>query len=93
MKPIPEKTMDEWLRRAEALAGVPHLKGGLWHPYRRSWATSYEGESDVIVAAMGGWEDINVMKASYQKVTATAIVRVAQNRRRVIVDEQRLGEA
>lgn len=30
---------DKWLSVAEANAKLPKLKGGLWHPYGRKWAT------------------------------------------------------
>jgi hypothetical protein len=32
--------LDHWLRDAENKAKLPKLNGGLWHPYRRAWATS-----------------------------------------------------
>ncbi len=30
----------EWLLEAERMAGLPKLKGGVWHPFRRKWATA-----------------------------------------------------
>ena len=30
---------DRWLTEAEAQAGLTKLDGGLWHAYRRKWAT------------------------------------------------------
>ena len=45
-----------WLERAESHAGLPKLKGGLWHAYRRAWATSRKHLPVGDVAATGsGW--------------------------------------
>jgi hypothetical protein len=30
---------DKWLAHAEKKAGLKKLDDGLWHPYRRKWAT------------------------------------------------------
>lgn len=43
MKPIPRHWAAKWLLRAEKAAGLEKLQGGLWHPYRRKWATEREG--------------------------------------------------
>src|SRR6478672_5829345 len=36
-------------------AELPKLKGGVWHPYRRKWATVRKHLSLADVAAAGGW--------------------------------------
>lgn len=51
---------------AERLAGVPKQEGGLWHPYRREWATERKHLPDVDVAAAGGWSDTTSLKTAYQ---------------------------
>lgn len=66
-KPMSSKTADEWLVEAEELAKVEKQDGGLWHPYRRGWATKRKHLPDVDVAAAGGWKRIEVMKQSYQQ--------------------------
>ena len=48
-----------WLRRAEKLAGLEKLKHGLWHPYRRKWATERNHHPDKDVAEAGGWKEIH----------------------------------
>jgi hypothetical protein len=63
-------TATKWLLRAERLAELPKLAGGLWHPYRRLWATQYKHLPDVDVAAVGGWKGTKAMKLSYQQSTA-----------------------
>lgn len=83
-KSITEKTADEWLLKAERLApGVRHLEGGLWHPYRRKFATERKHIADVDVAAVGGWKDIATMKKSYQQVDAATTQEVLTNPRRL----------
>jgi integrase len=55
-----------WLRRAYRLAGITKERGGLWHPFRRKWATERKRYSVVDVAAAGGWRDINTLLTCYQ---------------------------
>ncbi len=66
-KPVSRHLADDWLRRAERLAGVEPQPGSLWHAYRRGWATARKGLSDVDVAAAGGWKDAYTLKTVYQR--------------------------
>jgi hypothetical protein len=82
-KPEPEKPVRRdlaarWLLRAEALAGLPKLVGGVFHPYRRLWATERKHHSDIDVAAAGGWKDTKALKLSYQQSDPAAVLRVVQ---------------
>ncbi len=43
------------LLKAEALAGLPKLKGSAWHCYRRGWASSRKHQPTPDVEAAGGW--------------------------------------
>jgi hypothetical protein len=54
-KPLHRRLAARWLVRAEQLAKVEKLRGGIWHPYRRFWATERKALPDVDVAAVGGW--------------------------------------
>ncbi|HVT40513.1 MAG TPA: hypothetical protein VHE78_15830 [Gemmatimonadaceae bacterium] len=38
-QPMDRHLFDKWLVVAEKKAELPKLRGGLWHPYRRKWAT------------------------------------------------------
>jgi hypothetical protein len=79
MKPLPEKTADEWLLEAEAIAQLEKQEQGLWHPYRRAWATKRKHNPDVDVARAGGWKDLATMKKSYQQSDDLTIQNVVEN--------------
>jgi integrase len=53
-QPTDRHLFDKWLAFAERVAKLPKLEGGLWHPYRRKWATERKGHSLKDVAAAGG---------------------------------------
>ncbi len=76
--PLGSRLAAHWLLRAEQDAGLPKLLGGLWHPYRRLWATERKGLSEVDVAAAGGWNDVRAMRNSYQQSDAATMQRVAE---------------
>ncbi len=69
----------KWLLKAEKLAGLPKLKGGLWHPYRRLWASERKHLPDVDVAVAGGWKDTRALKLSYQQADPATVLRVVEN--------------
>ena len=77
-KPIRRQSAARWLREAEKLAGLPKLRGGTWHPYRRLWASERKHLPDVDVAAAGGWQDTGSMRASYQQADAATQLRVVE---------------
>lgn len=60
------------LRLAEEKAGLQRLKGGVWHPYRRKWATERKDRPIVDVKAAGGWRDTNTLlgATNYGETTA-----------------------
>jgi hypothetical protein len=67
----------EWLRRAEQLAGLPRLDPGIWHPYRRKWATARKHLPAADVAAAGGWKSTLTLTKCYQQaVQATMLTAV-----------------
>ena len=68
-----------WLKRAYRLAGVEKEPGGLWHPFRRKWATDRKHYPVTDVAAAGGWRDINTLLTCYQhpdSATMRAVVEL-----------------
>lgn len=80
-RPLPRSTATKQLVRAEQRADLPKLAGGVFHPYRRLWATERKHFSDVDVAAAGGWRDTKALKLSYQQAdpaTVLAVVAMAR---------------
>ncbi|WP_405284334.1 hypothetical protein V3331_01880 [Gaopeijia maritima] len=69
-----------WLLKAEQAAGLPKLKGGLWHPYRRLWASERKHLPDVDIAAAGGWKGTRALQLSYQTADPATVLRVVENR-------------
>jgi integrase len=65
--PMDHHLFDKWLAAAERHAQLPKLKGGLWHPYRRKWATERKHLPLNDVAAAGGWQDVETLLECYQQ--------------------------
>jgi hypothetical protein len=74
---IPPRLAGRWLRKAEALAGLPPLAGGRWHPYRRLFATELAHVPAKAAAALGGWKDPRTMQAIYQQPEGAALYAAA----------------
>lgn len=72
--PLARSTATNWIAKAERLAELPKLRGGLWHAYRRLWATERKNQPDVDVAEAGGWTGTKAMKLSYQKHTPAGVL-------------------
>ncbi|MCH7856763.1 MAG: tyrosine-type recombinase/integrase [Gemmatimonadetes bacterium] len=73
-----------WLRRAEMLAGLEKLKHGLWHPYRRKWATERKHHPDKDVAEVGGWKSTETLRRCYQQSDPETRRQVLEDRRPVL---------
>ncbi len=68
--------MSHRLRDAYEKAELTTLNGGLWHPWRRKWATERKGMPLKDVAAAGGWRDTTTLLKSYQQVDDETLVQV-----------------
>ncbi len=75
-RPIDYGLASEWLLRAERLAGLPKLKGGVWHPYRRRWATVRKHLPLTDVAAAGGWKSTQTLLKCYQQPDEATMLEV-----------------
>lgn len=73
-KPIGYHVLKNWFVKAEEAAGLPHLKGGLWHPYRRGWATARKHISSKDAARAGGWRDEKTMQRCYVQADGATIL-------------------
>lgn len=82
-KPMDRHLFDKWLVFAEKQAGLPKLRGGVWHPYRRKWATERKHHALADVAAAGGWKDRETLLNCYQQPDAETLLAVMSETRKV----------
>lgn len=78
-RPMNKMQAANMLARAERLAGLPKLERGLWHAYRRAWASERKHLPDADVSAAGGWRDLATMKRSYQRPDPVTVLRAIEN--------------
>ena len=64
---------DGYLLGSYRIATAPE-PGGLWHPYRRKWATERKHHSLKDVAAAGGWKDTETLLTCYQQPDADTLL-------------------
>ena len=76
--PIRRDLAARWLLKAESLAKLPKLQGGVFHPYRRLWATERKHLPDQDVAFAGGWRDAQVLRESYQQADPATVLGVVE---------------
>jgi hypothetical protein len=74
---------DKWLAAAERMAKLPKLEGGLWHPYRRKWATERKHLPLKDVAAAGGWKDVETLLTCYQQPDQQTLLAVMSEPRKL----------
>lgn len=74
----------EFLRGAEAAAEVEKLDGGLWHAYRRKWATERKELPLKDVAAAGGWKDVNTLLTCYQHADEATMLKVMESQLKLV---------
>lgn len=60
-EPVTRHLAADWLKRAYKAASIERPKQGLWHPFRRKWATDRKDLPLKDVAYGGGWRDIPTM--------------------------------
>jgi len=72
----PREIFGELYARVERHAGLLHLKGGRFHPFRRKWATERKNLSLVDVMAAGGWRDAQTLHNCYQLATPDGMLEV-----------------
>lgn len=82
-QPMDRHLFDKWLHVAEKKAELPKLAGGLWHPYRRKWATERKHHSLKDVAAAGGWKDTETLLTCYQQPDTDTLLAVMSEPRKV----------
>jgi integrase len=78
------ETVDAWLRLAEEKAGVGHLAGGLWHPYRRAWNTKRRHYPVKDRMRLAGWKTAKVMQDSYEHPDDEGLLEVLEQPKTLI---------
>lgn len=68
-----------YLRRAEKLAGLPHVERGGWHMFRRGWATARKDLPTADVMRAGGWRDFRALQEAYSQPDAKTTLRVVEH--------------
>ena len=58
---------------------MPKLKGGLWHPHRRKWASERMHLLLTAVADAGGWKDVTTLMKCYQHADEALLLAVMTN--------------
>jgi integrase len=64
---VSQNELSQWARALEREAQVPHLPGGLWHPWRRKWSKERKHLPVKDVMAAGGWQDIKTFMMAYNE--------------------------
>ena len=59
--PVTRHLAAYWLKEAFTRGKIAKPKGGLWHMFRRAWATERKDLPLKDVAAAGGWRDTNTL--------------------------------
>lgn len=75
-QPVSRRVMDESLIEAYRRAGLERQPGGLWHPWRRKWATERKEMPLKDVAAAGGWKEPRTLLICYQQTDQATMDRV-----------------
>lgn len=78
-EPVRYEEVSAWLREAETLAKLEPMDGGLWHPFRRLWATSRKELPDVDVARAGGWSSLQALQDAYMQPDDETMLRVVEH--------------
>ncbi len=81
--PMDRDSFTKLLVKAERRAGLPKLDGGLWHPYRRKWATERKHLALADVAEAGGWLSTVTLATCYQQPTNDMLLAVMSEARKV----------
>ncbi len=85
-KPLAADGIRKRLLEAEARAGQPKLKRGLWHPYRRKWASERRHLPVKDVMEAGGWDDYQTFLNCYTITTPATVAAVINSPLRLAKD-------
>lgn len=83
-KAITRHLARDWLEKAEDLAGLEHIAGGDFHPYRRKWATERKHHATADVMDAGGWGDRRSLEESYQQSDEASVLAVVHEAKKLV---------
>ena len=78
-RPVSRHLAADWLKRAYGYAKLERPRGGLWHPFRRKFATERKFHPLRDVADGGGWKDVGTLLKCYQLSDEETIRMVMDN--------------
>ncbi|HXB23587.1 MAG TPA: site-specific integrase [Gemmatimonadaceae bacterium] len=76
-RPLDKDRADGLLQRTYEVAQITRARGGLWHPFRRRWATLRKKLPLSDVAQAGGWDDVKTLLTCYQLADPDTLRQVA----------------
>jgi integrase len=91
-KAVCVSVMSRLLREAYIRSGLETSPGGLWHPWRRKWATERKGMPLKDVAAAGGWRDPTTLLRCYQQPDECTMLRVVLEAPKLYGEGANMGE-
>lgn len=83
LKPMTRHLADDWLREAVVISGVGFLDWGMWHPFRRKWATERKHLPRKDVMEVGGWKDERSLRESYEQSDEETMLAVVNEPRKL----------
>lgn len=86
MKPLSADSIRKRLLEAEGRAKQPKLVRGLWHPYRRKWASERRHLPVKDVMEAGGWDDFQTFLNCYTITTPATVASVIDSPMRLSAD-------
>jgi len=78
--PVTRHLAAYWLKEAFCRGRIPKPAGGLWHMFRRVWATERKNLPLKDVAAAGGWRDTSTL-LRYQQTDEETLSAVVEHER------------
>ena len=75
-QPVCVSAASRLLSEAYEKANLKKLLGGLWHPWRRKWATERKRMPRTDVAKAGGWRDTATLERCYQQADEATQMQV-----------------
>ena len=82
VKPCSVFIMQDWWQRAEAAAGLTHVRGRGWHSLRRKFATEMKSMPLRDLCHLGGWKNPQTLLGVYQRPDDATMASAFQQRRK-----------